>query len=54
MPTTDRPADDHSLTIATTLFRRWRSVRRRGERIPVDLWTAACRAAREEGVSRVS
>jgi len=37
MPKPDRPADDHSLTAATTLFRRWRSVRPRGERIPADL-----------------
>jgi len=54
MPTPDRRADDHSLTAATTLFNRWRSVRPRGERIPADLWAAACDAARKQGVSRTS
>jgi hypothetical protein len=45
---------DRSLSTATALFRRWRSTRERGERIPPDLWTAACAAAREHGVSRTS
>lgn len=43
-----------SLSTATALFRRWRSTRKRGERIPEDLWTAASAAAREHGVSRTS
>lgn len=45
---------DRSLSTSTALFRRWRSTRERGERIPPDLWTAACAAAREHGVSRTS
>ena len=45
---------DRTLPAATALFRRWRSTRERGERIPPALWAAACAAAREHGVSRTS
>ena len=48
------PTTDRSLAAAIALFRRWRSTRQRGERIPLDLWTAAAAAAREHGVSRAS
>jgi hypothetical protein len=48
------PTTDRSLAAATALFRRWRSTRERGERIPLDLWTAAAAAARDHGVSRTS
>ena len=45
---------ESSLTTATSQFRLWRLARRRGERIPAELWMAACAAAREHGVSRAS
>lgn len=45
---------DTSLTTATSQFRRWRSARKRGERIPLELWGVACAAAQEHGVSRTS
>lgn len=39
---------------ASREFARWRRRRRRGTRIPVDLWALAVEAAREHGVSRTS
>jgi hypothetical protein len=48
------PTTDRSLSTATSLFRRWRATRDRGDRIPPDLWAAACAAAREHGISRTS
>jgi hypothetical protein len=53
MPTTGH-ATDRSLTDAANLFRRWRAARKRGERIPEELWTAARDSARQHGVSRTS
>lgn len=54
MPTTEHATDRRRLTDAAHLFRRWRAARKRGERIPGDLWTAARDAARQYGVSQVS
>lgn len=54
MPTTEHATDARSLTDAAHLFRRWRAARKRGERIPLELWTAARDAARQHGVSRTS
>ncbi len=45
---------ESSLTAAASQFCLWRSARRRGERIPAELWRAARAAAQQHGVSRTS
>lgn len=54
MPSADLSHAPLSLTDAARLFRRWRASRKLGERIPTALWTVACAAVAQHGVSRVS
>ena len=43
-----------SLELAEERFARWREARRRGARIPADLWEAAVDLAEAQGVQRVA
>ena len=43
-----------SLELAEQRFARWREARRRGARIPADLWEAAVDLAEAQGVQRVA
>ena len=43
-----------SLELAQLRFARWREARRRGARIPADLWAAAVELAEAQGVQRVA
>jgi ferric-dicitrate binding protein FerR (iron transport regulator) len=48
-----RPRPDE-LVLLRDAFERWRRERKRGERIPEDLWRAAARLAVDRGVSPVA
>ena len=53
-PTTAQRADSPELQLLADRFKAWRAARRRGERIPKELWEAAIEFARGHGANRTA
>ena len=53
-PTTAPQTDSPELQLLADRFKAWREARRRGERIPQELWAAAVELARVHGGNRTA